>query len=307
MILVIDDDKQFASALTALIEKAGNAALAVHTTGDAMKVLHDSGSEVQCVILDIMMPSGEAYSRSATADGRYTGMQVFTSIRALLPEVPVLITTVLRETHVIEWFRSQYRCQVWLKPFAYSELVKEIDKTTSLGGKKLTTRLQACPTGWDNFRDYEEICVDVLRYLFVPPLPAVLVQSRTRDQHEVRDAVLPNFGAGGFWAEIRHEFGSKNIPCEFKNYSKQIATREARQIRVRLEKPTLGRFGLLVSRQPAGEGALMEQRDAYIARTRKLFLFLDDALIIEMIQHKDSGRKPEDILQRLKTEFELNF
>ncbi len=307
MIVVIDDEREYADSLVALIRYHGYHAVALYNTTEVLSFLKKSAKQVECIILDIMMPPGKEYSELATNKGRYTGMQLFASIRHIAPKVPVFINTIIRDRPILEWLKNQDLCQLWLKPSDSSELLAEIDKVLSKIGTRLIDRLKACKPGRKSFRIYEQICVDILKYLFVPPLLDILTQSRTLDGHEIRDAILINSDVSGFWTHVQREFDSNNIPCEFKNYNKPITAIEVHQLRIRLEKTSLGRFGLLLSRYPPGKSACIEQRNAYHATPKKLIIFLDDNLIIEMIKAKEKGTKPETVLQRIKTQFELEL
>jgi CheY-like chemotaxis protein len=307
MILIVDDDKSYADALAAIVCARGYEVRPVNRASSALAAVRDRARPIECIILDVMMPGGESFSREATCDGRYTGLQILANIRATLPEVPVFVTTVVRDDHIVRWLRSQHKCQVWLKPFDPDELLTEIDKTLARLGDRLLGRLLSCPSGRAGYRSYEDLCVDLLTYLFVPPFPAVHVQSRTADGHEIRDAILANASTGGFWGDLRREFDCVNIPCEFKNYRQPIGTREVQQLRLRLEKPSLGRFGLLICRHGANTGAVAEQRLAYSSAPKKLILFVTDETIKSMVGERERNGKPEGILQKLKTEFELSF
>jgi CheY-like chemotaxis protein len=307
MILVIDDDKHYADDMAELITSQGYSVHPVHSASAALALLKRPREEPECIILDIMMPHGKEYSAAATEHGRYTGMQLLASIRGVLPYVPVFITTVLRDEHVLSWLREQKNCQLFQKPFRCEMLLNELDKVLGRLGTRLTDRLRRCQRGRKHFREYEGVCVDVLHFLFVPPVPGVISQARTADGHEIRDAILLNAGTSGFWADMRAEFDGKNIPCEFKNYREPIGASEVQQIRLRLDKPSLGRFGLLFSRVRPSDSAYLEQRHAYAGTPRKLILLLDDALVVEMIRVKDSGRPPDSVLQRLKTQFEISY
>lgn len=307
MILVIDDDRPYADSIAEAMKLRGYEAISVYTTSSALSCIKDPATTIDSIVLDIMMPAGSPYSQTATGRGRYTGMQLFATIRAVLPDVPIFVTTILRDEHIIRWFMSQRKCNVCLKPFHLDDLLAEIDKALARRGKALAEHLRRCPPGWDNYREYEALCVDILRFLFVPPLPDIVTQARTANSHEVRDALLVNHTAGGFWAQIRREFASNNVPCEFKNHRRPIGAREARQMRIRLDKPSLGRFGMVLSRLPAGGSARKEQRNAYTASPRKLILFLDDATLEKMMRNKDGGDPPEAVLQELKTQFEVEF
>jgi CheY-like chemotaxis protein len=307
MILAVDDDPHFTRVLEDIFRARGYPITVTHSPSAFLEVLSESASEVECVILDIMMPCGREYGAIATSHGKYTGMQMFATLRSLLPSVPVFVTTVVRDSHILEWFDEQTHCQIFLKPFDMSTLVREVEKALQRLGPLLIGRLLECPAGWGSFREYERVCADILEFLFVPPLPNLISQSRTHDGHEVRDAILLNYNAPCFWADLRLEFDARNIPCEFKNYREPIGTRDVQQVRIRLDKASLGRFGLILSRVPPAESARTERLNAYLATPKKLILFLDDETLVEMVRHKSRGNHPEDLLREQKTSFELGL
>jgi len=52
--------------------------------------------------------------------------------------------------------------------------------------------LDACPLGNDGWSQFEELCTDILTYLFVPPLNQPQRQGRTYSGVNRRDAIFPN-------------------------------------------------------------------------------------------------------------------
>ncbi len=45
----------------------------------------------------------------------------------------------------------------------------------------LRQRLEECPAGRDGWQEFENICIDILHFLFVPPLQPPKIQTRTID------------------------------------------------------------------------------------------------------------------------------
>jgi hypothetical protein len=84
----------------------------------------------------------------------------------------------------------------------------------------LVKRLHSCPAGKAGWSEFENICVEVLTFLFVPPLSPPKRQPRTYSEIDRRDAVFPNredIGTG-VWAKIFRELDARLILFEFKNY-----------------------------------------------------------------------------------------
>jgi hypothetical protein len=86
----------------------------------------------------------------------------------------------------------------------------------------LVDRLNSCPPGRDDWSDFEDICVEVLKYLFVPPLQPPILQPRSYSGIDRRDAVFANREDTGSstWAKIRRELNARIVLFEFKNYDR---------------------------------------------------------------------------------------
>jgi hypothetical protein len=84
----------------------------------------------------------------------------------------------------------------------------------------LIKKLQVCPAGDAGWREFENICVEILEFLFVPPLTRAVIQPRTLSGTNRRDAVLPNrnFIKNNNWAILLRELNARMILFEFKNY-----------------------------------------------------------------------------------------
>lgn len=99
------------------------------------------------------------------------------------------------------------------------------DNVVTIYDKELITvqgyinRLKGCPEGSMGWKEYENICIEILNYLFVPPLKEPKIQSRTESGIDIRDAVYPNRGNHENWGFIRNDYDAKYIIFEFKNYS----------------------------------------------------------------------------------------
>lgn len=76
-----------------------------------------------------------------------------------------------------------------------------------------------CPEGNDGWKKYEDICLEVLKYLFIPPLGEPKIQARRENGIDIRDAIFPNRNSNDNWKFIRDDYNAKYIVFEFKNYS----------------------------------------------------------------------------------------
>lgn len=172
--------------------------------------------------------------------------------------------------------------------------------------ESLIADLKSCGRGRTAWRSYEEVCLKCIRFLFVPPFRKILVQARTANGCEVRDAVLPNNQFGGFWKLIKEEFDSKHVICEFKNLSRMSTKQDLNQLRLYLSKPTVGRFGLLFTRYGADAGFVAAQRHAY-EQQRILVLLITDTILVRMLKARAFIGSADFILEDLKAEFEVTY
>jgi hypothetical protein len=87
----------------------------------------------------------------------------------------------------------------------------------------LRDRLQACPPGRDGWKEFEDVGIDIRRFLFVPPLTEPIIQPRSYSGVDRRDAVFPNrnLKTANNWSHIYHELNARMILVEFKNYDVQ--------------------------------------------------------------------------------------
>ncbi len=172
--------------------------------------------------------------------------------------------------------------------------------------KLLQKELKKCRPGLSNWRNYELICVKILRFLFIPPFKEVKLQARSKGNKEQRDAILPNNQYSGFWKLIHDEFNSRHIVCEFKNGNTHGDKQWLNQLRIYLSKPTIGKFGLLITRNKCSKSLIQAQRDAY-EQSGILVLVIDDTRLKELMMARVFIGCADSILERYKTEFEIQY
>lgn len=172
--------------------------------------------------------------------------------------------------------------------------------------KKLLNELSFIKPGKCHWKKYEDICIKILNFLFVPPFRKIYIQSRNNDGFEIRDAILPNNNYSGFWKTLKDEFNSKNIICEFKNYQQANKKDILNQLRIYLEKKSIGKFGFLLIRGKANQTILKAQRNAY-EQSNIMILILNDEDLNYLLKSKAIIGDCDEILENLKTKFEINY
>jgi hypothetical protein len=183
------------------------------------------------------------------------------------------------------------------------------DSYSTTIGKALTNyqsnlkqKLLNCPFGLESQRDYEEICIEILNFLFVPPLRPPDIQSRTENGLG-RDALFPNRAEQGFWGIIGDKYKANFILFDFKN-TENLTLPHVVQVAqyLGLNKNTIGRFGIILSRKPPPT-ATLDTRKACFTSDEAIILFFDDRHLVQALQLKEDGCDPVEMLRIEYEEF----
>jgi len=166
-----------------------------------------------------------------------------------------------------------------------------------MSGKALITRLKACPKGESGWKEFEDVCIAILTYLFVPPLSPPRVQVRTYSGTDRRDVVNPNrnYRSSDTWGQLYVELKARLILFEFKNYSRQqIGKEDVNQIVSYLTNP-MGTLAILCGNKLPNESAHIKRNSIYSDK-KIIILFLTPSHLKEMIYRKMRGEDPADVI-----------
>jgi len=169
-------------------------------------------------------------------------------------------------------------------------------------------RLDSCPEGKAGWKEYEDICLEILNYLFIPPLGKPKIQSRRESGVDVRDAIYPNRNSNENWKFLRNDYDAKYIVFEFKNYS-QEGSEIDKHVLLQIDdylKKTIGRFGVICSKKKPNKSGIEKRKDVFI-ENNKLILFLNNEDIKEMLLRKHKGMDPSDVIIDIIDDFNLKF
>jgi hypothetical protein len=167
-------------------------------------------------------------------------------------------------------------------------------------------RLDKCPTGQKGWREFEDICVEIVEFLFVPPLVRPIIQPRTYSGTNRRDAVFPNrnFDEKHGWGLLLRELEARMVLFEFKNYeTTDIGHEEVIQTDNYLTEP-MGRLAIMVCSKLPNDGAHIKRNNIYSQR-RKVILFMTKEHLKEMLFIKERGEDPCDLIVDLVERFYL--
>lgn len=170
-------------------------------------------------------------------------------------------------------------------------------------------RLDACPLGNAGWSQFEELCTNILSYLFVPPLNSARRQARTYSGVNRRDAIFPNRNIAPTqdlhsknWYHLFLELDARMILFEFKNYNAtDIGHEEVNQTRNYLTNP-MGRMGIMICSKPPVDSA-HRQRNTIYSNDRKVIIFLTKEHLKEMLAMKERGEEPSDLIIDLVEQF----
>ena len=170
---------------------------------------------------------------------------------------------------------------------------KRIEEQTSL-----EQRLKAIVPGKNTFREYEDVCIDILKYTLGDYLTLWKKQEKSSDGL-YRFDLCCKIKSGvnqDFFQTIKNYFNTKYIVFEFKNYNEQITQKEIYTTEKYLYEKALRKVAVIISRTGADENALKAVRGC-LRETGKLIICLSDNSLLDMIKIKEQGeREPAELL-----------
>jgi len=168
----------------------------------------------------------------------------------------------------------------------------------------LIQRLESCPSGAAGWREFEDICIEILKFLFVPPLTPPILQGRTYSGTDRRDAIFPNREDGHLnnWDRLYRELQARMVLVEFKNYDREdVGKDEVNQTRNYLTKP-MGRLAIICSPRLPDRSAHIK-RNTIFSEDGKIILFVTVEHLKEMIFIKERSEDPSDLIMDLVERF----
>src|SRR5688572_21561640 len=109
MILFIDDEPRELDSHRRELEMSGYSVFFKADVDDALEFLDQNVNEVKLLIVDIMMPVGEAF-KDAPHDGLRTGLDLYERIRTKFNELPIVILTHVADEGVRDTFNNEPNC-----------------------------------------------------------------------------------------------------------------------------------------------------------------------------------------------------
>ncbi len=186
-----------------------------------------------------------------------------------------------------------------VKFLAQMQALKSVPRSR---GSELADRLCSVTAGRSDWRNFEDVGVAVLSYIFNPALGIPQIQSRSDDGLDIIDAIFPIRSHEPPWSLIRSEYRTRFVVAEFKNYSDPVGQKQVESIAQYLWRPAQRYFGLLVSRSTPSDAAIAARRRAWL-ENEKMIVFLSDEDLIEMIQLHEGRNDPFDVIDAQLEDF----
>jgi CheY-like chemotaxis protein len=133
LILFVDDESDtFARDYLNELKRSGFRVRHEKDVDSALEFLEKSLTQIVLLILDVMMPPGEAFKEVETDEGRTTGIPFFEAVRAMTSDLPVVILTNITRPGVRQRFLKEDRCWFYQKfENLPHELVEKVGKIMS--------------------------------------------------------------------------------------------------------------------------------------------------------------------------------
>ena len=171
-------------------------------------------------------------------------------------------------------------------------------------------RLDACPLGNAGWSQFEDLCTEILTFLFVPPLNPATRQARTYSGVNRRDAIMPNRNItqnaatnSKNWHHLYLELEARMVLFEFKNYDvTEIGHEEVNQTRNYMTG-AMGKLAIMICSRTPNESAHRQRNTIYNQDPGKVILFVTKEQLKEMLLIKDRNEDPSDLLMDLLERF----
>lgn len=171
-------------------------------------------------------------------------------------------------------------------------------------------KLKGCKTGQANSREYEEICEDIVRYLFSDAFHYMSSQHRTEDNHFRMDLICSFKGINekthAFWQLLAQHYNTRFVVFEFKNYSTTIDQNLIYITEKYLFNPALRNVAIIISRKGFSDSAKFASAGC-LKEHGKLILNVTDNDLIEMLEFKKSGGTAATLLMEKFENFVMSI
>jgi hypothetical protein len=172
--------------------------------------------------------------------------------------------------------------------------VKSIEKVD------LQEQLRRITPGKEDATKYEELCVDIVKFLFSEHIQFYKEQRRSNAGLYRFDycGKIKHGNISEFFDTIQSFFNTKYIIFEFKNYKEEITQKEIYTTEKYLYEKALRKVAIVISRKGSDESAKKATRGS-LRELGKLIICLSDEDVNKLIDKKNNNEDPADYLEAL--------
>ena len=189
-------------------------------------------------------------------------------------------------------------------PFGWNPYISVDDVSPAVDSQivaEFENRLQTCEIGKKAFVKYEDICSDIILYLFSKEFTLASRQHQTNDDMFRIDMLCTLKGSSAFWNLLIQHYNSRFVVFEYKNYEKQLSQNLVFITEKYLFNAALRNVAIIISRKGFSPNA-MAATFGCLKESGKLIIELTDQDLIAMLKKKAAGEEPSDyILEKLET------
>lgn len=172
-----------------------------------------------------------------------------------------------------------------------------------LSAQRKFAALKKLPTGKINNADieYERILGELLPSLLYPQMDFAATQSRTESGATIRDIIFYNSQSDPLLQDLYNDYGSRQIVFELKNVA-EVSRDHVNQLN-RYMSESLGRFGILVTRNPLKKARMQSTVDLWSGQRRCIVTLTDDDIgqMVDLFESKQ--RLPLDVIKKKYVEY----
>ena len=170
-------------------------------------------------------------------------------------------------------------------------------------GEDICKELEAMGGGEEpkSWRQFEDRCKEAILFLFDDQFGYWAEQSITSDGLHRRDFVVRLRPKHDFWVSLAHDFRSRYVVFEFKNYSNPISQGQIYSTEKYLYTAALRSIAIIIARNGADENAFRAAEGA-LREAGKLILITSMDGLCQMLRARDRGEDPEALLYGLLDE-----
>jgi excisionase family DNA binding protein len=172
----------------------------------------------------------------------------------------------------------------------------------------LIKELLATPPGKDAWSRYQTLCMNILEFLFCPPLGKPIPELATRNGVNRRDIIMANYPTdpADIWSHIRIFYRADFVVVDAKNWSDLIDKTEVLKVANYLQSYGAGLFAMIMTRKGCNSAAHATLEEEWRLH-QKMIVVLDDSEVEQMLTRHRVGENPAYLIRQKIEDFRLGL